>query len=238
MKKPLGRLIAVVPARAGSVRLPSKNTRLVGGVPLVERSVEHARAAGADIIVVTTDDETVRSALGSQSGLVWIDRPPELASSTASTSEVVHHVIDAMSIEPDATILILQPTSPFRDRSLLSACTTSALDNLDAVTVSVIRAAKVAAWAHCMESDGTLAGMPPSCDPVSPSGAVYAFRCGSFKERGALESMRKVGVLSDPIHSCDIDEEYELVMAAALADAGFGDDVVDSKPLSDPMSHP
>jgi CMP-N-acetylneuraminic acid synthetase len=216
--------------------LPEKNAKLVGGVPLVERSVLHARAAGAALIVVTTDDERVRSALSSQSGLVMVDRPRELASSTASTDEVIHHVIDTLPIEPEATILILQPTSPFRDRSLLSACTASALDNPDAVTMSVMRAAKVAAWARCMEIDGNLADMPLSCDPVSPSGAVYAFRCDSFKAHGALGSMRKVGVLSDPIHSCDIDEEYELVIAVALAEAGFGDDVVDSKTLSGPVS--
>ena len=228
MQRAMGRLIAIIPARAGSVRLPGKNTKLVGGIPLVERSVQHAHEAGADLIVVTTDDENVRTALCSHSGLVWINRPCELASATASTDDVVHHVIDSLPIEPEATILILQPTSPFRDRSLLSACMASALDNPDALTVSVMRSAKVAAWARCMADDGNLADMPPLCDPVSPTGAVYAFSCGSFKARGTLESMSKVGVLSDPIHSCDIDEEHELVMAAALADAGFGDDVVDS----------
>ena len=218
------------------MRLPAKNTKLVGGITLVERSVQHARAAGADLIVVTTDDEKVRTALSSQSGLLMIDRPHELASSTASTDDVVHHVIDTLSVEPETTILILQPTSPFRDRSLLTACTASALANPDAVTMSVMRAAKVASWARCLGSDGTLADMPLSCDPVSPSGAVYSFRCGAFKAHGTLGSMRKVGVLSDPIHCCDIDEEYELVMAAALAEAGLGDDVVDSNTLSGPMS--
>jgi hypothetical protein len=49
-----------------------------------------------------------------------------------------------------------------------------------------------------------------------------------FQVHGALASLRKVGVLADPVHSCDIDEEFELVMAVALAEAGFGDDVVDS----------
>jgi CMP-N-acetylneuraminic acid synthetase len=159
-----------------------------------------------------------------------IDRPPELASPSASTDEVVHHAIDTLAIEPTAKMLILQPTSPFRDRSLLSACTASVEDNPDALTLSVVRAAKVASWALCLEHDGTLADVPTSCDPVSPSGAVYAFGCGAFKTHGALGLMRKVGVLSHPIHSCDIDEDYEFVMAAALAEAGLGDDVIDVDP--------
>jgi N,N'-diacetyllegionaminate synthase len=234
----VGRLVAIVPARAGSTRLPGKNTKLVGGVSLIERSVLHARAAGADLIVVSTDDAKVKALLTEHRGLVVVERPPQLATSSASTDDVVGHVIDSLQIERDAMILILQPTSPFRDRSLLSACLASASNNPDAATVTVVRAAKATGWARCMASDGTLAEIPLSCDPVAPSGAVYAFRCGLFQAVGTIGSMRKVGVLSDPIHSCDIDQEFELVIAVALAEAGLGDDIVDSGSMSRSASPP
>jgi CMP-N-acetylneuraminic acid synthetase len=156
-----------------------------------------------------------------------VDRPPHLASSSASTDSVVHHVIDTLQIEHESTVLILQPTSPFRPRSLLEACISTVADNPDCLALTVTRAAKAVGWARCMQGDGRLSAMPSACDPVAPTGAVYAFLCGVFKARGTLESMNKVGVLSDPVHSCDIDEEYELIMAAALAEAGLGDDVID-----------
>jgi N-acylneuraminate cytidylyltransferase len=227
IEKPVSRLIAIVPARAGSVRVPMKNTKCVGGVSLVERAVQHARAAAADLIVVTTDDADVKQLLAGQSAVTIIDRPPHLATSQASTDDVVRHVIESLPIEPEATVLILQPTSPFRSRALLTACKFSVSQHPDAATISVVRTAKVAGWARCMASDGMLEEMPVTCDPVMPSGAVYAFRCGSFLTHGSLASMSKFGVVCPLVHACDIDEEYELVIAAALADAGYGDDVID-----------
>ncbi|MGO7984144.1 cytidylyltransferase domain-containing protein, partial [Rhizobium johnstonii] len=55
-----GDVVAIIPARGGSKGLPGKNLARVGGVPLVVRAVQAARAAASvDLVVVTTDADDI-----------------------------------------------------------------------------------------------------------------------------------------------------------------------------------
>jgi CMP-N-acetylneuraminic acid synthetase len=55
------RRVCTVLARAGSIGVPGKNTRLLGGIPLIVHSIRHAHQSGLfDAIVVSTDDRAVR----------------------------------------------------------------------------------------------------------------------------------------------------------------------------------
>ena len=49
----------VIPARYGSTRLPGKPLLRIGGTAMVVRVAEQARLAGADEVIVATDDERV-----------------------------------------------------------------------------------------------------------------------------------------------------------------------------------
>ena len=57
------RFIVAIPARMGATRLPGKPLRLLGGEPLVLHVARRALAAGADEVVVATDDARVADAL-------------------------------------------------------------------------------------------------------------------------------------------------------------------------------
>ena len=52
------RVLAIIPARAGSKRLPGKNKKLLGGKPLIEWTIEAAMDAAAIDNVVVSSDET------------------------------------------------------------------------------------------------------------------------------------------------------------------------------------
>jgi CMP-N,N'-diacetyllegionaminic acid synthase len=111
------RILALIPARGGSKRLPRKNIRVLGDKPLIVWSIAVAR----DIpeicdILVSTDDSTIASICSSAGALVpWL-RPAELATDTASSVDVVLHALDWYETENGTVdgILLLQPTSPFR----------------------------------------------------------------------------------------------------------------------------
>lgn len=221
------RIVAVVPARAGSARLAGKNLREVGGVALVERAIQHARAAQADLILVTTDDPLVLNMAARMSDATLIQRPPELATADATTDRVVLHAIDAAAIESDALLLLLQPTSPFRSRRLLKDVVACARVNPECLVLTISRAAKLQHWLRCFDASNNVSEFSFECSAVVPNGAVYAFRCGDFLVAQGFDAMSQKGILTDPMHDCDIDQEYELVIANALAVGGFGDDVVD-----------
>ena len=55
------RILAVIPARAGSKSIPNKNIRLIGGYPLVYYAIHNALTSQyITDVIVTTDSEEVR----------------------------------------------------------------------------------------------------------------------------------------------------------------------------------
>ena len=110
-------VLALIPARAGSKGLPGKNTRVIGGRPLLAHAVECARRSGVvGRIVLSTDAEEI-AAVGREWGAeVPFLRPADLAGDATPMLPVVQHAVDELSArgwQPDI-VLLLQPTSPLR----------------------------------------------------------------------------------------------------------------------------
>lgn len=113
------RILALIPARGASKRLPGKNIRVLGGKPLIVWSIDVAKDI-AEIcdIMVSTDDAAIASVCTEAGALVpWL-RPAELATDIASSVDVALHAIDWYETAKGAIdgILLLQPTSPFRSK--------------------------------------------------------------------------------------------------------------------------
>lgn len=111
--------IAIIPARGGSKRLPGKNIKLLGGKPLIAWTIEAAIKSNIfDHIFVSTDSEEIASVSRDYGAKVPFLRPAELSSDTATTNDVVTHLISWFEKEYSqevSNIAILQPTSPLRN---------------------------------------------------------------------------------------------------------------------------
>jgi N-acylneuraminate cytidylyltransferase len=110
-------VVALVPARAGSKRVPGKNLRDLEGHPLLAYSVAAALQSEVfDRVLVSTDDpHTARIAQAYGAEVLGL-RPPELAADLSPDVEWVHHVLGqltALGQRPDV-FSILRPTSPLR----------------------------------------------------------------------------------------------------------------------------
>ncbi len=90
----LPRLACVIPARAGSKRIPHKNLKELGGKPLVQWSIEATVASGAFTggVWVTSDDEQILW-LAMALGATPIERPAELAADHVSAHAPVTHAV-------------------------------------------------------------------------------------------------------------------------------------------------
>ena len=109
-------VVAVIPARAGSRRVPDKNIRLCAGKPLLAWSAMAAFAAQAiDQVLLSTDDERVAE-VGRACGLdvPWL-RPTVYASDDSPMIPVLLHALEWFDkrVKVEA-IVLLQPTSPLR----------------------------------------------------------------------------------------------------------------------------
>uniref|UniRef100_A0A7S3B0V2 N-acylneuraminate cytidylyltransferase n=1 Tax=Haptolina ericina TaxID=156174 RepID=A0A7S3B0V2_9EUKA len=104
------RVIAVIPARGGSVSIPKKNIKPLLGRPLIDWVIAPALNSGIFTEVwVSTDDDTIeQSAL--ESGARVHRRAAETATATASTESAMKDFID---VHPDFDVLcLIQATSP------------------------------------------------------------------------------------------------------------------------------
>jgi len=111
------RILVLIPAKAGSARLPRKNIRPLNGVSLLERTIKRAQVLDfvTRICVSTEDEEVARQAtdLGIE---VPFMRPDRLARDPAGVVDVALHALDWFFKEWGETydtLIILLPTSPF-----------------------------------------------------------------------------------------------------------------------------
>lgn len=129
--------LATICARGGSQGVPRKNILSLLGKPLIQYTIEQARACPLiDHVFVSTDDEEI-AAIAKQAGAnVPFLRPAELATSTAPKIPVIQHLVDWVvdsGIKVDK-IVDLDPTSPLREPEDIRAC----IEMLDAKTDVVI----------------------------------------------------------------------------------------------------
>ena len=111
----------IIPARANSKRLPGKNMRVLGDKPLIQYSIDFAlNHFSADSIWVNSDDQHIIE-FAKQKGTRTLLRPNDLATDYSSTVDVIKFQVNyfkEQNIVCDA-IILLQPTNPFREDSLL-----------------------------------------------------------------------------------------------------------------------
>lgn len=116
-------VLAVIPARGGSVRVPRKNERLYRGKSLLQWAIEAARASCVDDFVVSTEDDAIAAAAHALKCRVVV-RPRCLATDTAKSEDVLRH---AMVVKKADWGVLLQPTSPLRLASDIDAAVAIAL---------------------------------------------------------------------------------------------------------------
>jgi N-acylneuraminate cytidylyltransferase len=109
-------ILAVVPARGGSRRVPRKNVRPFLGRPMIARAIDIARTSGVfDRIVVSTDDDEIAAVAAAAGADVPFRRPAALADDHAPTRPVVAHAIEALGAADAEAVCCLYATAPLVD---------------------------------------------------------------------------------------------------------------------------
>lgn len=110
------KILAIIPARGGSKRLPGKNIKKISGKPMMAHAILAVKGSKyVDRVVVSTDDRkiaTISQRYGAETPFL---RPAELANDTVPTLPAFQHAVryfeTNMKFRPDI-IVIVQPTSP------------------------------------------------------------------------------------------------------------------------------
>jgi N-acylneuraminate cytidylyltransferase len=110
--------IAIIPARGGSKRLPGKNIKLLGEIPLLAHSILYAKQHNfIDAVYVSTDDVVIKE-IALLYGAIVIDRPQALSGDLEPTVSALKHVLESID-EIIENVILLQATNPLRPQNLL-----------------------------------------------------------------------------------------------------------------------
>jgi CMP-N,N'-diacetyllegionaminic acid synthase len=109
--------LGLIPARAGSKRVPGKNVRLLGGHPLLAYSIRAALDSGVfTAVVVSTESEEVATLARGYGAEVPFLRPVKMAEDDSPDIDWVRHALGSLADldRRSDCFSILRPTSPFR----------------------------------------------------------------------------------------------------------------------------
>lgn len=210
------KILFVIPARGGSKGIPKKNIKLLDGKPLIVYALEVARKFTSDEnICISTDDEEIISVVESSGYVVPFRRPPILASDTAGTYEVLIHAIEFYETKGLSfdTLVLLQPTSPFRNYRHIQEAMELYSTSLDMV-VSV-KESHANPYLTIVEEDeeGLLQKSKPSNftrrqdapKVYEYNGAVYVINVQSLKNSPINKFTKVKKYVMDELHSIDLD---------------------------------
>lgn len=110
-------IIALIPARSGSKRVPDKNIRFLAGHPLIAYTVSAALQSGIfSSVIVSTDSKRYADIARHYGAEAPFLRPPELAGELSPDIEWVEYTLNRLCNEGRVydCFSILRPTSPFR----------------------------------------------------------------------------------------------------------------------------
>jgi CMP-N,N'-diacetyllegionaminic acid synthase len=188
-------VLGVVTARAGSKGIPGKNTKLLGGKPLIAHTIESARASGVfDRLILSTDDPEAARISRDLGCEVPFMRPAALSTDETPHLPVMQHALAWMRDEqryvPD-WVMILMPTSPLRQPVHIQESVALALRSGADSVVSVdempshyhpMRAVTVdeGGWARLLVGDRPVRQRPVRRQDLAKAwvfnGAIYLFR--------------------------------------------------------------
>lgn len=226
-KSVAGRLVALVPLRAGSKGLPGKNMRLLAGKPLYRHAVDQALAAGADEVILSTDiPELLAGDHAAQYGsqVRVVRRPAALAGDAVPMDLVIAHVLRDHLAGP-ARVVLLQATSPLRLTEDIAAALALHTAGAHDLVMTVCPAdAGVLKWGFVEQGRFRALVSPQhpfmnrqALPPVwRPNGAVYVFDADWFRASGTLATAQVGAVEMPPERSGDIDTEADFDATAAL----------------------
>jgi len=214
-------VVAIIPARGGSDRIPRKNVALLAGEPLIAHTLRHAASARhVSEIYVSTDDDEIAD-ISAHGGACIVRRPGSISGAKASSESALLHVLDERRrtglADPDL-VVFLQCTSPVRESDDIDrAVETLIAEDADSL-LSVCRNARfiwhrVGDSAESYNYDYRHRKMEQDLDPqFVENGSIYLSRTGLLRETGNRLGGRIALHVMDYWSAFQVDEPEDLAL--------------------------
>lgn len=211
------RIVAMVPVRGGSQRVPKKNTRPFADTTLLDLKLDVLSGLeGVDDIVVTTDCEDCM-AIARRHGVRVHRRDAYFAGSSVTNDQHWRHIAE---VTPGDVVFMTQVTSPLVRRSSHTRALRSYIDSLERFdSLNSVTLEKKFLWQDGHPLNYDVDRTPKSQDLpdiVSLNFAVTIVDRDTMMRRGNVVGQRPQFLELDKIESVDVDDEVDFRVAEAL----------------------
>jgi len=224
-------ILAVIPARAGSKRLPGKNSKLLCGKPLVQWTIEAAvQCQSITDIIVSTDSEDIANIADKCGVPVPFLRPEEISGDTATAIDVVEHTVRYLAEQGKSYdyVIWLQPTSPLRSAEDINDAIATMYEKSASGVISVCECDHSPMWSNTLEQDGSMKNFLSNFVKKNPrsqalptyyrlNGAIYIAQVEQLLKQGTFFLEENLfSYVMDRDSSIDIDHHLDFKLAEFL----------------------
>jgi len=189
-------VIAIIPARGGSQRIPRKNVKHFHGKPIIAYSIAKAKESGLfDRIIVTTDDANIAAVATHYGAEVWLRSEEFYGRDSTGTQEVVKECLEGIGATSFDVVCCIYATAPLM--SVQDLCRGYLI--LDG-------------W----RGDNVTYVMSVGYPPLSDAGQFYWGMAFSFMDSIPLISPHTRLIHVDENRVCDINNEGDWVRAVNM----------------------
>jgi len=221
------KILAIIPARGGSKRLPKKNLMDLAGKPLIAYSIKAAKNSKyIDDVILSSESEEILAVgreYGAQTPFV---RPKELAEDASRSIDVVTHALKTLQEQYDAVIL-LQPTSPLRTSKDIDSAIEMFYNKQATSVIGVCEMEHSPLWANTLDESMSMEGFLDDKYNNARSqdlptyyrinGAFYMSKSESVLENETFFVKKNIyAYLMSQEDSVDIDTKLDFIVAQAI----------------------
>lgn len=225
-------LIAIIPARGGSKRLPRKNIKHFLGKPLIAWTIEEAlKSKYIEKVFVDTDDEEIANISKNYGAEVPFLRKKDFAKDKTTSVESIKIFLERLSKEENINsekFILLQCTSPLRmveniDESIGIFSKEKDADSL----ISVRELGHPITWIKNLQN-GYLNSYFEKNELKNdtlylPNGAIYLLKTEVFLKKESFQTQKTIPYIMDYKHSFDIDNIVDFEIAEMFMKKFFVD---------------
>jgi len=227
------KIVALIPAKKKSERLPNKNIRLLNEIPLVGHTILAAlNCMFFDHVIVLTNSETIKE-IAHVMGATPMHDPLAERRPEPTGGELARFVLNELNLNDEDVLIYLQPTAPLRDsidihgayNTFMEKCVSNDMSHpyRGKTVVSVTNVKHHPSWCFRKNSHGFI---HPHTELIEKSqdleplfvlnGAIYISSVKQLREHGSFFNTEMVEYEMDYHKSIDIDDEIDFFIAGAL----------------------
>lgn len=226
-------ILALVPARAGSKRIPNKNIKLLNGKPLIAYTIEAAQKSKyINRIIISTDSKEIAKVARKYEAEAPFLRPKKISQANSTEMEFFTHALNWFqkneNYEPDL-IVLLYPTSPFRKSESIDRAIKEMLNHSEADSLRSIKLCSEHPYKMWVIENGYLKPLVKGKDPnihtlsycllpivYIQNASIYITKPSTIRNKKSPTGDIIIPFIMDEIESIDINTPSDFQLAETI----------------------